>query len=416
MRNLIFFAMVFLSASNVNARKWIPAPSQELNDSIMRMEMQTYPLPEKSHVSCVITDDLGFDIEFLEYDGHKYYDLAKKDKNGKVIMRNKKVVTEPTLAHCFILHGIREKGVKYKYNDSEHVTMSFILDEPTNEMVVAVWGNISPNKIGENKPDGRFTIPFYIGDTWTLGNKTKKFPKQIRAVKFNGLALRDKKTYASACNFTDVHLIIDKKAHIHRHSTSQYIVIDIPDDKYFYDRPNVKFKNKYTLNHDSLPRKNLDSFIPPRFVGGADSLERFLYKNINKNSYPPYNNIYQKFDISLTVTPSGEVRDVQTIGTIEPPLADAIRKTLVTSRWKPGGIKLSFSQENLEWPILIKDVQIFVNCEEDFIAKLSSKPKLKPAGLYAIKMPTPLFTEPSIDSNTIRIQDGKGGESRIRTR
>lgn len=418
MRKLLLLVTALVAVTNANARKWIPVPSRELDDSIMKMEMQTYPLPEKSHVSYVIYDDLGFDIEFLEYDGHKYYDLAKKDKNGKVIMRNKKVVTEPTLAHCFILHGIREKGVKYRYNGSEHVAMSFILDEPSDEMTVAVWGNISPNKIGENEPDGRFTIPFYIGDSWTLGNKTKKFPKHIRAVKFNGLAIDNKTTYASTNNYNETHVVTTFDIKYKKipgggggisRSSDPYVVIDIPDDSYFYDRPNVKLKNKYTLNHDSLPQKNTDSYIPPRFTGGADSLERFLDRNVNKSAYLGCLQTYQKFDITLTVTKTGEVKDVKLTGSIEKPLDKHIENALLKTNWIPGAIQLSFSKEAIDWTILIKDVQIFINWDEENIAKMASRPRLKIGDLYAVKTPTPLYTAPDKSAATIRIQDGMGG-------
>lgn len=392
----------------VSAKKWYPMPNQEFADSIMKMKMQTYPLPEKSHVSYVLYDDVGFDIEFIEYDGYKYYDLPKKDKTGKYIIRNKKYVTEPTLCHCFILHGIREKGVKYKHNDSELVSIGFILDDPINDMFFANLANLCPNTIGKNAPDGRFSTRIYFGDTW----KQKKFPKQIRAIRLSGYSIDDPQRYASFAYFEhdfEVLTCTTEKKVFDSGNGSQSIVIDIPNDGYFYDRPNVTINNSYTLNHDSLPQNNSDTYIPPRYTGGADALEQFLDKNIEKSIYSSCLQNYQKFDVSLTVTKSGAVKDVTLTGSIETPLDKAIGEAFMKSEWIPGAIQLSYNKEDIDWTILIKDIQIFINWDEENIAKLASRPHLKPESLYAVITSTPLYTKPNKDSETIRIQDGLGG-------
>lgn len=395
---------------------WLPEASHEYYDSISAMAIRSYPITEGDHVSFVYNDQLGFDIEYVEYGGYKQFNLPKKDSKGRVIMRNKKVVNEPTWAHHFIVHGIRERGKKYIENDFDRVLMYFIGDDISRPEHAVTWGNLEPNKIGANKPDGRFTIPIYMSNTYQLGDKTMKFPKRLRALKFTGLNL--------SCDTTWVYIIQDCNYHLEsyrikieeeeRKRAAQNpqdfkIYIDVPRDGYFYERPDFNIKYKYTLDFDTII-PNSAALVPPRFVGGEDALKRYLTNNINKEVYSKCHNTYHKFDISLTVTDTGGIRDIKITGNIEKLLADEIERALLFSDWQSGYKISGNTQEKVNWPIKIKGVQIFINWEDADIAILASKPVNKMAGFYAVVQPTPIYRYADRDSLQIRLQDGHGGD------
>lgn len=372
----------------------LPDKSDEYADSIAQMEPITYPIDEGSRVAFVYNDQLGFDIEYVEYGGYKQFDLPKKDRNGRPIMRNRKVVTTPTWAHCFIVHGIREKDKKYINNDLDQVLMYFIGENLFNEELAVKWGNIEPNKIGANKYDGRFTIPIYLSNESWIGDKKLVFPEKLRALKFAGLNLGQNKTLCRVVNAYPEEF----KVHI-----------DVPSDRYFYDRPDINVKYKFTLDYDTIVPDTVPQ-VPPRFVDGEDALKHYIKNHIDKEIYSKCHNSHHKFDISLTVTDTGDARDIKVTGDIERLLAAEIERALQFSYWQSGYKIVGNTPEKIDWPIKIKDLQIFINWDDADIAILASKPVNKMEGLYAVARPTPIYTRPDSASLQIRLQDGHGGD------
>ena len=76
---------------------------------------------------------------------------------------------------------------------------------------------------------------------------------------------------------------------------------------------------------------------PPEFVGGMDSLSRFIRKNLKYPYEAKRKGISGKVYVSFVVGKKGVVRDVKIIRSVHPLLdKEALRITSLLPNWKPG--------------------------------------------------------------------------------